>query len=1035
MRRLLLQLALAMLLPMAGMPLFAQTGPITGTLVSDDDSSPLVEVTVTNQRTGKKVLSGASGTFTIEAAKGDVLEFTYVGYERKTWTVDGTTPAVRLVRSQTQLDDVVVTALGIKKEKKALGYAVQDIKGDELLKNKSPNLINSLNGKIAGVNITNSSGAPGASAQIVIRGGTSVLETSDNQPLFVIDGIPIDNSTPVGNTAYDRMGAAAASFGNRAMDLNPDDIESISVLKGPSAAALYGLRAAAGAIVITTKKGKDGSTQVSFSSRATMNKVARLPEQQDKFKQGNTLTTSPTYLSWGPAFAPSDTIYNNLGDFFQTGWGIDNNINVSGGSKNGSYFLSAQRLDQTGTVPTTNFKKTALRFNGEQKLGWFTFGANASFTRSTSVRTLTGGGLYNTSGMGYMQGAVNWPRNDNMAFYEYPDGSKRRLLPGVDLADDVENPYWLVNHNPITDKTNRFTGAAYTRVKPLSWLEFSYKLGLDYYTTKINNLTSPGSAVSGELQKGGLSQTDREVSLLSSIFLINIQKQITRDFDFNLLLGQTTEWNDNVTDWRIATGFLIPSFPGINNAAQANKTYQQSIGKRRLVGVYGDLRLSYRNILYVDVTGRNDWSSTLPEKNRSFFYPSVSGSFVFTELMSVNRVLSFGKIRASRSQVGKDAPIYQTGTSLDIPQTTLGGGYRDGFTGGNPDLKPETTTSTEIGTELRFLKNRIGLEVTYYKNLSKDQIVSPRVSQGLGYIFRYVNSGKIENKGIEVTLNATPVKKKNFEWTTNVNLSHNDGRVLELPGTIPILYVTESQFGYTKAASYNNGVFLGMSGRIWQRVKDGSEHQGKLVLNATTGLPVTSTDETNYLGDREPDMLIGWNNTFTYKNFSVNFLLDGRLGGDVYNGTEFEMINSGLSRRTENRGSLYTFNGVVNTGTADKPVYQPFSKEVTLNQDYYVNYYAYNSPHFIQKVNWLRMRSVSLSYQLPQKLLANRFSFVKNLELLLAAQNLFLITNYTGMDPEVSAGGAGVGGSGSSGMDFLGVPPNRSFTFGINVKF
>jgi TonB-linked SusC/RagA family outer membrane protein len=1034
MRKLLLQLALAMLLWVPGSQAFAQTNTITGAIVSDDDGTPLAEVTVTNNRTGKKALTSTAGSFSIEARKGDVLEFNYVGYEKNTFAVgDGNTASIRLTRAQTQLDDVVVTALGIKKEKKALGYAVQDIKGDELMKNKSPNLINSLNGKIAGVNITNSSGAPGASAQIVIRGGTSVLETSDNQPLFVIDGIPIDNSTPVGNTSYDRMGAAVAGFSNRAMDINPDDIESISVLKGPSAAALYGLRAAAGAIVITTKKGKDGTTQVSFSSRATMNKVAKLPEQQDQFKQGNTLTTSPTYLSWGPAFTASDTVFNNLEDFFQTGWGIDNNINVSGGSKNGSYFLSAQRLDQTGTVPTTNYKKTALRYNGEQKLGWFTFGANASFVRSTSVRALTGGGLFNTSGMGYMQGAVNWPRNNNMAFYEYPDGSKRRLLPGVDLGDDVENPYWLVNHNPISDKTNRFTGAAYTRIKPVSWLEFSYKVGLDYYVTKINNLTSPGSAVLGELQKGGLTQTDREVSLLSSIFLINIQKNITRDFDLNLLLGQTTEWNDNVTDWRIATGFLIPSFPGINNAAQANKTYQQSIGKRRLVGAYGDLRLSYRNIAYVDVTGRNDWSSTLPEKNRSFFYPSVSGSFVFSELLHL-KALSFGKLRASWSQVGKDAPIYQTGTSLDVPQTSLGGGYRDGFTGGNPDLKPETTTSTEIGTELRFLKNRIGLELTLYRNLSKDQIVSPRVSQGLGYIFRYVNSGKIENKGIEITLNATPVKQKYFEWSTNVNISHNDGRVLELPGSIPILYVTESQFGYTKAASYNNGVFLGMSGRVWQRVKDG-QYKDQLILNPTTGLPITGTDETNFLGDREPTLLIGWNNNFSYKNWGVNFLLDGRLGGDVYNGTEFEMINSGLSKRTEDRGGKYTFAGVTNTGTADKPVYTPFSKEITLNQDYYVNYYNYNSPNFIQKVNWLRLRSVSLSYRLPQQLLANQFKFVKNLELVLSAQNLFLITNYKGMDPEVSAGGAGVGGSGSSGMDYLGVPPNRSYTFGINVKF
>ncbi|BAV05870.1 TonB-dependent receptor [Filimonas lacunae] len=1013
---------------------FAQNGTLFGTILSDDDGLPLTEVTVTNQRTGKKTITGKNGTYTIAGDIGDTLSFSYIGYTTSVVSALAQ-QTIRLVRSQEALGDVVVTAFGIKKEKKALGYAVQDIKGEELLKNKTPNVINALNGKIAGLNITNSNGAPGSSAQIVIRGGTSVLESSDNQPLFVIDGIPIDNSTPVGNTAYDKMGAAAASFGNRAMDINPDDIESISVLKGPSAAALYGLRAAAGAIVITTKKGKEGTTQVALSSRFSANRVARLPQQQNKFKQGNAITpTVPSYLSWGSAFTGADTVYNNLQDFFQTGYGIDNNISISGGSKNGNYFLSAQRFDQTGTVPTTDYRKTALRYNGEQKLGWFTFGANASYTYTTTTRALTGGGLYNSSGMGYMMAAVDWPRNNNMADYLHADGSKKRLLASSDLADDIENPYWLVHNNPITDKTNRFTGAAFTRVKPLSWLEFSYKLGLDYYVTKINSVTMPGSAVSGDLQKGGISQNDREVSLLSSTFLITAQKKINKDFDVNVLLGQTTEMNNSTTDYRVATGFLVPNFISINNSAVANKLFQQSIGRRRLVGVYGDLRLAFRNIAYADVTGRNDWSSTLPEQNRSFFYPSVSGSFIFTELLPKSNILSFGKLRASWSQVGKDAPPYKTTTALDVPQTTLGGGYIDSYTAGNPNLKPETTTSTEFGTELRLFNNKVGLDFTWYRNLSKDQIVSPRVSQGLGYIYRYVNAGKIENKGIEIAISATPVKKAGFEWSTNVNISHNNGRVLELPGSIPILYVTEAQYGYVKAASFNNGVFLGMSGNVWQTVANG-EHAGKLILNATTGLPTTSTATATMIGDREPDMLLGWNNNFTYKNFNLNFLLDARIGGDVFNGTEYEMMNTGMSKLTENRGQTVLMKGVINTGTTADPVYQDFSKEVVMDQNYYVNYYAFHSPNFITKVNWLRMRSVALGYHFPQRLLANKLSFVKSLDLLLAVQNVFLITNYKGMDPEVSAAGAGAGGSGSSGMDYLGTPPTRTFTLGFNIKF
>lgn len=998
--------------------------------VTDEDGLPLPGVSVRVKGTTTGASTNAGGTYSITANPGQVLRFTFIGSVPEERTVGAESTINVVLRSDSKaLSEVVVTALGIKKEKKSLGYSVQDIQSEELLKNKQANVVNSLNGKIAGVNITNSGGAPGSSASIVIRGGTSLER--DNQPLFVIDGMPMDNSTGQGdNSAFDGSVNMSTTNSNRAMDLNPEDIESISVLKGPAAAALYGLRAAAGAIVITTKKGKEGTTDVSFSSRFMSNWVNKLPEQQGIYKQGSYYSgtfTNETPRSWGDKFQSGETIYNNMENFFQTAYAYDNSLNISGGSKNGNFYLSASNLSQSGVVPTTDFNRSTIRFNGEQKAGIFTFGVNASYANSQSRKTLTGSGLWGSGGSGYMESIIAWPRNDNMSNWLNADGSKTRLLPNLSLDADVDNPYWLIHKNPQEDETDRFIGTVYSTVKVAPWFDASYRLGIDNYGTKYSSLITPGSSVKIAWQNGMLSETNRNYSYLNSNLMLNFHKTFMEDWDASLVLGTTAEDTYLRSNSHRAENFTIPTFISVNNAAHEDQYLTQNNMRKRLFGVYGDFRLAYKNMVYLSVTGRNDWSSTLPKQNQSFFYPSYSGSFVFTELLPQSDILSFGKLRASWAEVGKDAPAYQTNTYLFGPELTIGGGFRNSWTRGNALLKPETTVSQEFGVDLRFLKNRLGLDMTYYINNSRDQILQPRVSNATAYILSYVNVGEIENKGIEVSLNATPVKKANFTWDATLNLSHNKGVVKELPGALPILYVTDVQVGNAKAASFNEGNFMGLSGSKWQTDADGN-----LLLDWTTGYPLTSTLATTPVGNREPKLIAGLNNSFTYKNWDLSFLFDFRKGGDVYNGTEYLLTAYGLSKRTEDRGNTISFTGKsLNPATKE---YETVTREVVASEKYYRDIYLNHAPFFIEEVNWLRLRSASLGYSLPKSVL-NRVKFVKGATITATGTNLLLLTNYSGMDPETSAAGAGVIGSGSVGIDYAGVPATAGFALGLNVKF
>lgn len=1029
-----------------------QAKKITGK-VMDATGEPIIGASVLVKGTGTGTVTNVDGNFSVDAQQGSTLVISFVGYTSAEIKVGaGSIYNVTLADDTQALEEVVVTAMGIKKERKSLGYAVDDVNAKELMKNKSTNAINSLAGKVAGVTITQTSGAAGAGSQIILRGGTSLER--DNQPLFVVDGVIYDNSTSIiGNSAYDGMKASATTGSNRVMDINPEDIENMSILKGPAASALYGSRAAAGVILITTKKGKEGNVEVNLSAKYLTSWVKSLPKTQSMYKRGfyNGLDSSGkaivddfTTNSWGEPYAAGETAYDNVGDFFQNGGAWDTNVSVSGGNKTGNFFLSGSFYDQDGIIPTTGYTKTTFRFNAEQRWKMLTFNANVAYSQARTSKTLTSAGLHDSSGTGSMVALYGWARSDDMKHYLNEDGSKYRIFEGrQELSADVENPYWMLDNYRLKDDTERFTGSFSVKADITDWWWISYCMGVDSYTTENSNRIAEGAAVKDLWQNGMMSENSLRYQYLSTNLMTNFSKSFG-DFNFNLMLGTATDATKSTTNYRYGWNFVIPGFYSFGNISTADKYLVVNRSKHRLVGVFGEFRVDWKNTIFLTATGRNDWSSTLPVENRSYFYPSVSGSLVFTQFLQDRGLmddsfLSFGKLRVSWAKVGKDASPYATTTYLENAATMLGGitGYGTSWSRGNPVLKPEMTESTEIGLELRFLKNRLRLDYAYYTNNSLDQIISPRGPQSTGFIFFAQNIGDVYNKGMELTISGTPIQTKDWTWDASLNLYGNRGTVKKLPVGTDVLYVTDVQFGDAQAASFNNGPFLGISGYHYKYTDD-----GKVILDQY-GMPTYDKDTRVLIGNREPKIQGGFNNTISYKNWTFNMLWEFRIGGDIYNGTDYYLVGKGLSDLTADRESL-TIAGAQQDGDTYKDVTYTFNANETYNlngaqvsgkeviQKYYTDYYYREGLNYITKVNSLRLRTISLNYELPKAFLAK--IGIKRANVSATANNLLLFTNYRG-DPESSSAGSGISGSGATGIDYCCVPPTASFAFGFNVTF
>lgn len=1054
---------------------------ITGT-VSDQDGQPLIGATVLVKGSSLGTATDIDGRYELGVpADANTLVFSYTGFQTQEITLGASNVVDVQMAAGVILDEAIVTAVGLESNRRTLGYSVQNVNADQVVGAREANLVNALNGKVAGVSVTSSSGSPGASASIRIRGANSIGRS--NSPLFVVDGVPIDNSGG-------GSGVGGVDVSNRAIDLNPNDIGSITVLKGPAATALYGVRAANGAVIVTTKKGKEGKPTVTFAATYALDEVNLVPEMQMDYAQGVPTTggakiwrgphtaegfsfgpkiadlefaTDRTHANAPPAGAFVDGVYifdkngflvpKGTGngtparaydqyDFFRTGATYDANLSVQGGTDRLRYFFSAGRLASEGVVPNADWERNSLRLNTDAKLtDKLTLGASANFVtsggsriqRGSNVRGVMLGLLRNTPTFDMGNGKVGQEAADDRATYVLPNGGQRSYRDGV-----YDSPYWVVNKNPTKDNVSRFIGYASLGYDFNDWLSFAYKLGIDTYTDRQNSALDIVKSYTGSVRfPGSVNQsvlTNRDVN---SDFLIKIKKEFSKNLFVNAVFGHNYFDTKGVTQTTTGNTLASPDFYHISNATTIQGF--EGIGQKQLVGLYGAIDLNFFDYLFVNLTGRNDWSSALPDGNNDFQSYSVSLGWAFTEALKIqnNPILTYGKLRASYGKVGNDAPIYATSNYFG---SAFSGG--DGFISGiqypafgvnaferstqlgNNELKPEATTTLEFGGEFKFLKGRLGLDVTYYDSESRDQVIGVQVSSASGFTTIVQNAGLITNTGVEIVATAEPVQSSKFSWEIEANFTTYENMVEELaPGV--------TQIGLAGFTTPQSVVTVGQPyGAIWGTAFARDE-QGRMKIDAN-GWPIAGTANI-ILGDPNPDWYGGVRNTFTVMgNLSVSALLDTRQGGDMWCGTCSILDYFGTSKASGDlRGQTVVFEGVSPDGTANtKAVPYADPTAANINGYYWARYgFGGNNEQGMYDASWIRLRELTVSYNVPTKLFGK--APFKALSLSFTGRNLWLSTDFPGVDPETNL----TGDSNGFGLEYFNMPNTKSYNFGLKATF
>jgi len=1058
---------------MAGLQgVLAQTRIISGVVTSSEDKSPIPGVTIVVKSTTIGTTTNFDGKYVLTVpGKYDVLTFSFVGMKTMDVKIGGSmTLDVVLDPDVMNLDAIVVTAIGIPRETKALSYSVQNVSSEDIGRAAQTDMVNSLQGKVSDVQVVNSSGAVGAASYIQIRGVTSL--TQNNQPLFVVDGVPIAGAETGGSTGavfggnYDGV-----ALSNRTIDLNPDDIESVSVLKGGAATALYGLRAASGAIVVTTKKGKATSGKkisVTFNTSVKFEVVSQLPARQNQYGQGSYGDwISGNKNSWGPkldtcAYDKSNwsnylwkdfdnagrIVSNKTGkdgavntynpyDFFQTGVTTDNSLSMSGGSDVSTFYFSFSDNQTKGIIPNNTLRRNTFKLSGDTKLSehWKVSGT-ANYIITAANRIQQGS---NTSGV--MLGLLRTtPTFDNGAGYVFnsdyllPDGTpppsagfERSYRHGI----YYDNPYWTANKNSYRDAVNRLIGSAQVDYLATKWLSFTYRIGMDWYGRKVLDNLAVGSST----QPAGWAKRGEELSKnFNSDLLMTIDKDFAKNFNVHFILGQNMTEQYYTSLASQALGLVIPNYYDLNNTTSIAS--QESTSDRRGAGLYGDLTLSWKNMLYLSATGRNDWSTTLPQGKNSFFYPSIGAGWIFTQLQGLkdNKVLPYGKVRISYAVTAKDASPYSTLTPNYIAPSIYDGwttgltwpfnstnGYLNNYVLNNNELKPEKTGNFETGIDLKFVQNRVGLSYTYFNNKTTDDILEVPIAATTGYTAAWMNAGSIRTSGHEITLDLVPIKSKNWEWDITANWSKIDNKVLALAPGINRLFLggyTGSEIDAVVGQPYRT-----IYGYDWERDSRGN------VLIGADGYPIESQNETA-LGNVDPKWTAGISSTLRWKDLSLYFLVDIKHGGKMWDGTRGAMDYFGTSAGTLNRGEYVIFPGVMVDANGN-PTTTPNTTKVQLNQDWYQaagsGFVGATAP-YIEDAGWVRLRTVTLTYNISRFL---KKTFIRQLSIYFSGTNLLLFTHYKGVDPETNL----VGSDNAQGVDYFNMPGTKSYTLGLNVSF
>lgn len=1029
---------------------------VTGT-VTDENGEPLVGVAIVVKGASGGTVSDLDGKYSIAAPSDGTLQFTMIGMTTVEVAVNGRSEInVSMTNDALKLDEVVVTALGIKEDRRKLSYSTQSVKGADLQSTQRDNAFLSLQGRVAGLSLTPTSGVAGGSVNISLRGVNSI--GSSNQPLIVLDGLPINAGVTNQHNLYSDGAGINGNVNNnrddissRLNDINPNDIENITVLKGPEAAALYGNEGANGVILITTRKGTAGAGRVTYSNRFATSEVYRYPEIQQVYgrgRNGAVELSDPDYF--GPKYESNTQFYDNIHNFFQTGSNQRHDLAFEGGSDKMTYRLSSSYLDTKGVIPTNAYKQvTASLSSDAQLLSWLKASTRFSFAKSTNI--LPPGGS-----QGYLTSALYFPSNQDMRIYLNPDGTRKLTLDTSNPGSDAENPYFSVNKNHREDQTDRTIGNITLDATILPWFTVTGRFGADISTVNGNRFFQPESNV-GYPRLGWIEDyTDLGRILNSNIFAtLRKSKGLIKG---SFLVGMAIDDRRNEVTSDYGEKFYLPDFNSVNNTDPTTQRNKVILTRTRLIGAFGKLEVNLNDFLIANITGRNDWSSTLPVANRSYFYPSAGLTFVFSDLpmwKDNTGILDFGKLRASYAQVGNPAPPYKIRARL-VPQTSTGGGFLYDFFGDNPDLKPEQVTSFEAGTDMSFFKGRISLDLAYFSKTISDQIVTQRLSYGTGFIFGLLNGGELNTTGLEIQLGLSPIRSNNFEWTINTNFTSYKTKVKNLPADVNEYYDSDtwafdnaraSAFAtadvlaksfnqptnYYYAPFYSRGAGSATAIGGWSYLRNS---KGDILIDPKTGFPLRNA---NFLpiGDRNPDFVVGLVNSFRIvKQFNLSFLLDIRKGGDVFNGNEMYLTRVGLSKRTLNRDEPIVVKGVLKDGNEESANPTANNIQITPSQNelYYTT--ALQPEDFIEHdINWLRLRDVTLTYILPNKWLNSNIKFIKQASVFVNGTDLFISTNYSGADPAVSTTSPATGGAGGYGMDFGKLSLPRTFSAGLSVTF
>jgi len=1040
----------------------AQSVQLTGTVTDSSDGQVIPGVSVTIKGKSTSTVTDAGGKFSIHADLKDILRIAYIGYTTKEVVVtSGTTQLhIALTASTNELNEVVVTALGITKAKKSLGYAVQELKSKDISTAKETNLVNALAGKIAGVQTTSSQGDMGSS-RIVIRGETSIA--NDNQPLFVIDGVPVNNTQQSGTNS-------SRDFANPISDINSEDIESISVLKGPNAAALYGSRAAAGVILIKTKTGRgQQGLGINVNSNTTFSNLLTIPNYQNAFGQGTNGKFS--YVdgkggglndgvdeSWGPPLdgrlipqfnsngvpVPFVAHPNNVRDFFRTGYALNNGISLAGSGEKQDVRFSYNNLTQNGVIPNSSQSKNSFLLNTTYRITpKLTLNASANYIKSYAANLPATGGKRATGPM--LQFTWFGRQVDVSQLKNYKDAN------GNDFNWNnsyYSNPYFIAYENTVSQKRDRIVGYAELNYKITSALSANFRTGNDYYNDRRKIKVAYGT---NGTPFGSYEEEAFAVNENNTEGRLEFNKKLDNDFSLNLLAGANVRTATSEQNDQMATKLAVNGLYTLSNSRDPLVSSNVFI-KGRTYSTFGSGQLGFRDYAFINVTARNDWDSSLPKQNLSYFYPSVNGSLVLTEAFDIkSNVLSFAKIRSGWSKVGKATDPYQLVNTYSFTAPFNGNPQQAANAIQlNPNLLPEITKSTEAGIELGLFDNRVRLDVSAYNTNSVNQILKVKVSSSTGYAQKLINGGSINNKGLEVQLGLTPVKQKDFSWDINLNYGLNRSKVLILDseGLISSYTIgTNRTVDVLAAVGQPYGTLFGTT---YQRNAAGQ------ILVSASGTPVIDPNK-HYLGKFTPNWLGGITNSFTYKNFNLNFLVDARIGGKIYSNTNRTGTYTGVlastlpGRNTENGGLTYYFPGNTTSAVAvglpvggkapageivytDGMIFDGVLADGTKNsriipaQQYYKGITNVDE-QFVYDASYIKLREVKLSYSIPSSW-AQKVGF-QNATVSLVGRNLWIIhKNVPNIDPETAFNTGN-----AQGLEDLTLPTTRSFGFNLNLKF